>query len=37
MDGYAFEAEMTRVVPIGLVPEGLRWTLTTRGRSPRVR
>ena len=24
MDGYAFEAEMTRVVPIGLVPEGLR-------------
>jgi hypothetical protein len=24
MDGYAFEAEMTQVVPIGLVPEGLR-------------
>lgn len=24
MDGYAFEASMTRVVPIGLVPEGLR-------------
>ena len=24
VDGYAFEATMTRVVPIGLVPEGLR-------------
>ena len=24
MDAYAYEATLTRVVPIGLVPEGLR-------------
>jgi len=24
MDGYAFDASITRVIPIGLVPEGLR-------------
>ena len=32
MDGYAFEAEMTRVVPIGLVPEGLRLNAYYQGR-----
>ena len=32
MDGYAFEATMTRVVPIGLVPEGLRLNAYYQGR-----
>ena len=31
MDGYAFEATMTRVVPIGLVPEGLRLDVHYQG------
>jgi hypothetical protein len=32
MDGYAFEATMTRVVPIGLVPEGLRLNAYYQGK-----
>ena len=32
MDGYAFEATMTRVVPIGLVPEGLRLNAHYQGK-----
>src|SRR3712207_4656410 len=34
MDGYAFEATMTRVVPIGLVPEGLRLNAYYQGKIP---
>ncbi len=32
MDTYAFEATMTRVVPIGLVPEGLRLNAYYQGK-----
>jgi hypothetical protein len=32
VDGYAFEATITRVVPIGLVPEGLRLDAYYQGR-----
>ena len=32
MDAYAFEATMTRVVPIGLVPEGLRLNAYYQGK-----
>ncbi len=31
MDGYAIEATITRVVPIGLVPEGLRMDVSYQG------
>ena len=42
MDSFAFEAAMTRLVPIGLVPDGLRLDAhyqgkTTEGRCPGTR